>query len=359
MNTIFTDYSTISELEINKRISYYDHHDFTNELIKLLIPDVDQYIKKIFYCLHCAEQCRIIIEDICKQTIDYRKKHGKFVNSISYNIGSLYVDGRAFVQQNVHYYCQYIAEINDCFFQILNIVYGIGKRQWDIIKREDIREHLKNKTIIKISEKLHSIIKLYLDLNNFAKHNLILGGKERFSPECMFSVEYILDLYDEEFKVSDFINISQERLIKVTILELLDNIFNDYTHNNQYVRKYVSCHFNDMASEGEMIFINDTSLSTSNNFDIYFETVRTDGIIKVVAAYCNHIDVLECPDLYLARLEQNLISSIGYQIKLCVFNLNEFDVLRDGKKVGKYVCKNKKDQSARYFHFKKFEFVKL
>lgn len=114
-----------------------------------------------------------------------------------------------------------------------------------------------------------------------------------------------------------------------------------------------------MASEGEMIFINDTSLSASDYFDIYFETVQTNGIIKVVQAYCNYKDELGFPDLYLARLEQNLINSIGYQIKLCIFNLNEFDVMQDGKKIGKYVCKNKKDRSARYFHFKKFEFVKL
>ena len=63
MNAIFDNYNNISELELNKRISYYEQVDFSNETIELLVPDTVSYVRKIFNCLRWATQNRVIIED--------------------------------------------------------------------------------------------------------------------------------------------------------------------------------------------------------------------------------------------------------------------------------------------------------
>jgi hypothetical protein len=35
-----------------------------------------------------------------------------------------------------------------------------------------------------------------------------------------------------------------------------------------------------------------------------------------------------------------------------------YDIFQNNANIGKYICKDQKDQTAKYFHFKKFEFVK-
>ena len=194
MNDILNDYSIISELKLNKRIAYYEQVDFLNEAINWRIPDVDAYIKKIFNCLNWAEQSRIVIEDVCKQISECRKIKKGIVNSIGYKIGTLHVDGRAYVQQNVHMYCQYISEINDCLYQILNIVYNMNYQQWDFLNNKKILGILKcYPQITKLCDKFHSTINLYKEFDNFAKHNLVLWGKEKFSPEYFLNIEYHFD----------------------------------------------------------------------------------------------------------------------------------------------------------------------
>ena len=37
VNSILNDYSTITEIELNKRISYYEHTDFSTDTIELLV----------------------------------------------------------------------------------------------------------------------------------------------------------------------------------------------------------------------------------------------------------------------------------------------------------------------------------
>lgn len=62
--------------------------------------------------------------------------------------------------------------------------------------------------------------------------------------------------------------------------------------------------------------------------------------------------------VYLARLDQSKIDKRMTQRSLGVIDFNEFDVFQNNSNIGKYICKDQKDQTAKYFHFKKFEFVK-
>ena len=147
MNTILSDYSNIDELELNKRISFYEHSDFSTETIELLIPDVVSYVRKVFNCLSGATQSREIIDDICHQIVDTRTARDQLTQTIGYSVGSLHLDGRAYAQQNIHQYCRYISETNDCLCQILNIVFGIGLRQWDHFDIDKIKNHCTLKNI--------------------------------------------------------------------------------------------------------------------------------------------------------------------------------------------------------------------
>ena len=72
MNSILKNYHKINEIELNKRVAYYEQIDFYSETINLLIPDVVPYVRKIFNCLRWAQQNREIIEDICNQIVDKR-----------------------------------------------------------------------------------------------------------------------------------------------------------------------------------------------------------------------------------------------------------------------------------------------
>ena len=96
MNAIFDDYNNISEIELNKRNSYYEQVDFSNETIELLVPDTVSYVRKIFNCLRWATQNREIIEDVCKQIVETRISRKQSVQSVGYKVGNTILDGRAF-----------------------------------------------------------------------------------------------------------------------------------------------------------------------------------------------------------------------------------------------------------------------
>ena len=99
MNDIMDDYSYPNDLEIEKRISFYEHTDFQNEVTALLIPDTVQYVHKIFHCMRWATQYRKIVEDVCNQISDCRLTSNQLCQSIEYKVGTLGVDGRAYAQK--------------------------------------------------------------------------------------------------------------------------------------------------------------------------------------------------------------------------------------------------------------------
>ncbi len=46
MNSILNNYSAITELELNKRVAYYEHTDFSKDTIELLVPDTLPFVQK-------------------------------------------------------------------------------------------------------------------------------------------------------------------------------------------------------------------------------------------------------------------------------------------------------------------------
>ena len=336
MNIILDDYSAISESKLNSKRAYYGLN-FFNQSINWLIPDVYAYIEKIFTCLRWAEQSREIIEDVCKQISECRKTQKRIINSIGYKMGTLYVDGRAYIQQNVHMYCQYISEINDCFCQILNIVYDLGYRQWSFLENKKILDGLKHyPQIKKLCNNFYSTIRVYKEFDNFAKHNLFLFGKEKFLAEYFLNIEYYFELYGKPFKMSDFINMEAERRIKICIIELLDNIFDSIDKNMYSTRKYVQLQFDAKITPETILSIDEVFLPDSCFVTMRYKTKLKNGIryTESISYDCGNSKPMD--ELYLALLNQRK-SSVGndtVQRELDTVGFNELDVIQDNVIIG-------------------------
>lgn len=361
MNDIFSNYLEIPEAELNKRIAFYEGLEFLDEAIWLMIPDVVGYVVKIFDCLRWAEQSRKIIEDISEKIVEARVIQSKIVTSVSYNVGSLKFNGRTYLQQNIHHYCQYIAEINDCMMQILNIVYNVGFRQWDSIQAECILKSSELNThtnVVQQLKKFHNIIAPHKEINNYVKHNLVLWGHEKLTPYCIENIEFYFNMYSKEYKVSEIISATNEHQIKSLVVELLDNVFHRVSIDTYEARKYVSLNFD---------YFDDKCQPTDENKTIpldKFITLRVETKLegryyktKSITFHCN--DASACIELYLARLEQSLLEDGVIQTSLDILDVNEFDVYQNGELIGKYRCKERKDRDAKFFHFKKYNFIKL
>ena len=360
MNTIFEDYNNISELELNKRISYYEHIDFSNETIELLVPDTVSYVRKIFNCLRWATQNREIIDDICKQIVETRMSRKQLVQTIGYKVGNSILDGRAFAQQNIHQYCRYIAEINDCLCQILNIVFGTGYRQWErfeatqILSHDNVKEH---SIICKLCNQFYSLIKLHKRFDNFDKHNLILWGHEKLTPECINSVEYYFNMDGHQYKMSEFINELHERHIKISIIELLDNIFLLANSSNQPTRKYAHLLFDILASQNGLPIYTERYLAREHLIQLKINTYSDNNTLKVKSVSYHHDNSPITPIIHLARLDQEVIDDDTLQINNSTLDVNSFNVFQNGSLIGRYKCLDKGDKITEYFHFKEYHFI--
>ena len=360
MNTLFSNYSCINELELNKRISFYELSEFSNEAIELLIPDVVPYVQKIFNCLRWATQSREIIEDICHQIVNTRIARNQLIQSVAYNVGSLQLDGRAYAQQNIHQYCRYISETNDCLCQILNIVFGIGFRQWDRFEMNQIKKHStiqNHPNILSLWNKYHSLIKTHKKFDNFDKHNLVLWGYEKITPQSISSVEYYFDKDGQQVKMSDWINAVSERKIKIAIVELLDNIFVLASPKYNPNRKYVHMLFDVLLPDGQLPTYSSRFLAKENTIQV-ITTTRAKGDCTVIDSISYTHDNIDLPaELYLARLDQEIIENNIIQSNLGKLSIGSFDVFVAGKLVGEYKCKSAKDKNTKFFHFIKYSFV--
>ena len=360
MNSILNDYSTITELELNKRISYYEHTDFSTDTIELLVPDTVSYVRKIFNCLRWATQNREIIEDVCKQIVETRTSRKQLTQSIGYKVGSSILDGRAFAQQNIHQYCRYIAEINDCLCQIVNIVFDTGFRQWDRFDASQILSHTnvkKHSIICKLCRQFYSLIELHKRFDNFDKHNLILWGHEKLTPECLSNVEYYFNMDGQQYKMSEFINELHEHHIKVSIIELLDNIFALANPRNQPTRKYAHMLFDILVSQNGLPIYTERYVARGNLMQLKINTYSDSSALKVKSVSYYHDESPVSPKIYLARLDQEMIDGDILQINRATLDVNSFEVFQNGKLIGKYKCQNKEDKITEYFHFKEFVFV--
>ena len=360
MNTIFANYQNIAEFELNKRISFYEQSSFSREAIELLIPDVVPYVQKIFHCLRWATQNREIVDDVCHQIIDTRVSRNQLIQSVGYSVGTLNIDGRAYAQQNIHQYCRYIAETNDCLCQILNIVFGVGFRQWERFEMDHIRRHANVKThthILALWEQYHHLIKIHKYFDNFDKHNLILWGYEELTPLTIKRVEYYFDKDGQRIMVSDWMNAALERKIKVAAVELLDNVFTLASPKYNPNRRYAHVLFDVLIANGKPPVYSDRFLAKKYLIPIKIAT-RVKGNCRAIDSVSYmHDSTPIAPELYLARLDQEIIDSKIMQSNLGKLNFESFDVFSGGKLVGTYKCKSTKDKNTTYFHFIKYTFI--
>ena len=360
MNSIFSNYGNIDELELNKRISFYEHSEFSTEAIELLIPDVVPYVQKIFNCIRWATQNREIIEDICHQIVDARNARSQLIQSVAYNVGSLQLDGRAYAQQNIHQYCRYISETNDCLCQILNIVFCIGKRPWDRFEMDKIKSHVKLKKhshILTLWSRYYDVIKTHKSFDNFDKHNLILWGHEKLTPQSISSVEYYFYKGNHQIKMSEWINSDLERKIKVAIVEFLDNIFSLASPKHNPNRKYVHMLFDVLLPDGQLPMYSSRFLAKDNIMQLRVETKAKDDCTVIASISYTHNNTDIPTELFLARLDQEIIENNIIQSNLGKLSMDSFDVFVDGKLTGKYKCTSAKDKNTKYFHFVKYSFI--
>ena len=360
MNTVFSNYCSIDELELNKRISFYEHSEFLTECIELLIPDVVPYVRKIFNCLRWATQNRQIIENITDQIVNYRITKNQLIQSVAYSVGTLHLDGRAYAQQSIHQYCRYISETNDCLCQILNIVFGVGFRQWERFEMDDIRKHPNIKShsnIPALWKKYRDLIRIHKNFDNFDKHNLILWGYEKLTPQCIKNVEYYFDRDGQQTKMTDWINSSLEQKIKIAIVELLDNIFVSASPKYNPNRRYVHVLFDVLLPNGQIP--NYTSRFLAKDYIIPVKlTTHAEGNITIVDSISHVCDRAPVPSpIYLARLDQEIIKGDIIQSNLGNLDFQSFEVFSKGKLLGKYECKSAKDWNTKYFHFVKYTFA--
>lgn len=360
VNSILNDYSTITEIELNKRISYYEHTDFSTDTIELLVPDTVSYVRKIFNCLRWATQNREIIEDVCKQIVETRISRKQLVQSVGYKVGNSILDGRAFAQQNIHQYCRYIAEINDCLCQILNIVFCVGYRQWERFDADQILSHAnikKHSNICKLCKQFYSLIKLHKRFDNFDKHNLILWGHEKLTLECINNVEYYFNMDSQQYKMSEFINELHEHRIKVSIIELLDNIFSLATPSNQPARKYAHVLFDILVAKNGPPIYTERYMAQDNLIQLKIDTYSDNNCLKAKSVSYYHDESPISSKIYLARLDQEMIDGDILQINRATLDVNSFEVFQNVRLIGKYECQNKEDKITEYFHFKEFVFI--
>lgn len=360
MNTIFSNYSNIDELELNKRISFYEHSEFSTETIELLIPDVVSYVRKVFNCLRWATQSREIIDDICHQIIDARLARNQLTQTIGYSVGSLHLDGRAYAQRNIHQYCRYISETNDCLCQILNIVFGVGFRQWDRFEMDQIKSHCtlkKHPHILTLWNQYYDLIKTHKNFDNFDKHNLILWGYEKLTPQSIKNVEYYFDKDGQQIKMSDWVNAGLERKIKIALVELLDNIFALASPQYNPNRKFTHILFDVLLPNGQLPIYSSRFLAKDYIIPLKI-TTSAKGDCTVINSISYAHDNSTIPSaLFLARLDQEIIENDIVQSNLGKLDIGSFDVFQGGKLIGKYKCNSRKDKNTKYFHFVKYTFT--
>ena len=355
MNTILKDYSSITNIELAKRISFYEHQEFDIETINLFIPDVVAYVTKIFECMRWAREYRQIVEDICTQIIAQRKTSNRLIQSIGYHVGSLTMDARAYAQKNIRHWCQAVVATNDCLRQILNITFNLGFRPWDYFNSLAICDRLKNKNLKNICclyKDYGTLIRRYQEFDNYDKHNLSLHGYEKLDPRIMDCVEYYLKITDVEHAVSDFLTADSERKITVALVELLDNIFAIASTTFNKARYYVQF----LYDPDDNLDLKQHIATLPISHHIIPAVVKTEGqedgriIIKSVTMH----PITNIPkNIYLTDLHQECVEKVNHQ-SLSKLTANSFMIKRvDGSTV-EYLCTDSKDQTAAYFHFKKF-----
>ncbi len=343
-----------SQKYYESRKAYYEQNTFVRDMVSLMMPDVVQYVRNVFYSLRCAKASREIFEDITKQIIETRQKHKKFYNSTQYTVGSLLVDSREFAQRNIREWCEYIDKTNDSIAQILNIVFKLGYNPWDNIKSSNIVKQLKHQkedALVELCQNYSLLIDKAKRLNNFSKHSLNIWATERISPKSIEMVDYKIKFEGCVLPASDIVSLENEKKVECAIVDILDYVFEYLTRKNPQ-RKYVMYKY-DVEQNGDVETIWDIDVSEDLIIDVFIESEKqNDGthIIKSVYAKLNSNPEKE---IELASL-YNFNTSVGVHYNIGIVEFDSVDVYVNEKLVGKYVLDDKKDVS--YLHFKSFSF---
>lgn len=355
MNTVIKDYSSITTIDLEKRISFYEHLEFHQETVSLFIPDVVPYVTKIFECMRWAKEYRQIVEDICAQIEDQRKANNRLIQTIGYHIGTLTVDGRAYAQKNIRHWCQAIVATNDCLRQILNIAFNLGFRPWDYFNSLTVCNKLKSKNlkaICSLYKNYGALIQRYQEFDNYDKHNLSLRGYEKLDPSTISHVEYYLKTADIEYAVSDFLTPDFERKIKIALVEMLDNIFAIASTRFNKARYYVQY----LYDPDEKHDIKQHIATLPLSYHIIPAVVKTedqkDGRIIIKSVTMRPVSSLP-KVIYLSELYQEHIENIDHQ-SLSKITANSIIIKKVDGTTAEYFCTDQRDQTAAYFHFKKF-----
>lgn len=359
MNEYVNDYSGLTNQVLQKHINfYYSGWDFLEEAILLRIPDTVLYVRNIFDLLNCADQNRRIIEDIKNHMLKSRDEYGHIIHSVCYPVGSLEIDGRRYLRQNVREWCSNISKISDALMQIINIVYKLGFRQWDVINHKKVFNELKSKNeimLLKLCTDFYNEINVITRLNNHSKHNLDIMAQEKFTKNSMKEIVYYIQFYDQKLNLSQLISLNKERDIVCRTIELLDYVFSNIESNNFNDRYYVKLE-HDTNLNGDLNWVNEIPLSDEHTIGIICEMKQlASGAYKVCSAYLN-VDQKPTSDIFLSSIVFLEIGCCGVNCKVDVFTSDSFDVYMDGKLIGEFLCIDEKDKIAPYFHFKRFTY---
>lgn len=343
-----------SQKYYESRKAYYEHDSFVRDMVPLMLPDVVQYVRNIFYSLRCAEASREIFEDITKQIIETRQKHKTFYNSTQYPIGSLLVDSREFAQRNIREWCEYIDKTNDGIAQILNIVFKLGYNPWDNIKSSNIVKQLKQQkedALIELCQNYSVTIDKPKRLNNFSKHSLNLWATERISPKSIAMVDYKIKFDGYILPASDLVSIENENKVEYAIIDILDYIFGFLICKNTQ-RKYVMYKY-DVEQNGDVEVVWDIDISQDLIFDVFIESEKQNDGTHIIKSVYSKLNSNPEKEIELASL-YSFNTSVGTHYNIGIVEFDSVDVYVDDKMVGKYCLNNKKDVS--YLHFKTFSF---
>ena len=358
MNTVLNNYETASCIDINKHEAFYRSDVFYCECIKLKIPETVQYVRNIFNCFLEAKASRLLYQNSKMCIQNYRKEKNHFVNSVAESVAGLDFDMRWFAQRNIREWFSYIAKISDGIVQILNIVFSLGFCQWDNINSMKIIKQVTDcgyNSISDLCSAFYKEIEIITKINNFSKHNQNIFALEKDMGSATKPIRYAISYAGEEYNVDGLISEETESKILRDVLQILDNIFScaaDIDHKNRY---YVLSEYR-YQERAIIDMVNHVSLVSEDHCNV--ETVRQyigKGNFEVVSSRMV-VDAEPENIVYLMTICDYDGACVPFTA-LAVFDTNNIEVYSNDKHIGVYECKNTKDCTEKYLHFKKFEFV--
>lgn len=330
----------MNQTDVFSKEAFYHCDEFHQEMIRLMVPDILQFIRNIFYNFRLAEESRIIYEDITKQLADLRQSNKMLYSSFMYKVGNIFVDGRAYAQRNIREWCISIHKIVDSVFQIINIVYGLEKSFFEVNKK--VVNLSRDSILCDIMKKAEILIRKITKMDDYTKHILNVWGKEKLSPSYISEVDYFVDTIDGEMYVSELLNQDYEKEIKTQVIELLDYLIDKARSASYSNRKYVDLDFDPEIPNRNNVELSEVGeLDSSNIVKLEYKCDKLDDGTFLVNEV--KMDVMDKPneELYLMGT-YNFITPAGISLrKVAPFTSEEISVYKEKVKIGTYQLQDK------------------